>query len=152
MTTKLVIVQALAAAVSFFIVSVSLLSTWALYFEAPYLTYQNIPFPRSTTDIIQPGGTVGTEITRCNSSNQSLIYNSTKFLINEETLTVTEFPVLSVFVLPGCKTSNFSGTRLPLDIPPGIYHFYGVSTVSGGYISHAVPWYSQSFPVGKLQK
>ena len=102
MITKLTILQGLSGGSVILMLTIALGSAWAMYFESPYLNYTNIPFPALNPAFIVPGDNVSVLISRCNTSASKLMYSSTQFLINEDTLVITAFPVIPLVILPGC--------------------------------------------------
>lgn len=147
MITKLTVMQGLAGSSAILMFVLALGSVWAMYFESPYLTYTNIPFPQVAPALIVPGSNVSMLISRCGTNDKQIMYSSTQFAINEETLVIIAFPVIPLVILPGCQTDKNLVSKLPYDIPAGKYHFYGVTTITGGFINHDIPWTSQTFEV-----
>lgn len=147
MTDRLSIFIGLTGLTSFLLASLSFGSIWVFYFETPYLKYLNAPFPTVGAIAYHAGDSPELVISRCNSYTKNLIYSSTRFLLNETTLQIVELSNIPMIVLPGCQTDAFKLSQIPANTVPGTYHLYGVSTVSGKYAMHAVPWETQSFRV-----
>lgn len=148
--SKLALLQGLAGISSMLVVTLTLGSLYAIYFEDPYLAYTNMPFPQVNNELIVPGTDVYTFVSRCSASGQKLQYASTRFAISEETLEVIEFPPTPAVVMPGCRNDKHMVTRLPLNMLSGRYHFYGTTTVAGTFMTHNIEWTSQSFTVYPL--
>lgn len=147
MIDKLTLLSGLAAISSFLIATISFGSIWVFYFEEPYLKYLNLPFPQVSSIHYVQGETLKTIVSKCSTSDKSLLYSSTHFLMNDDTHHIIELPAIPLVVMPGCQTGTIDFTKLPADLLPGTYHAYGTSTISGGYTLHAVPWHTAPFEV-----
>lgn len=147
--SKTTVLIALAALTGILVSTITVGSIWVLYIEPPFISYHNLPFPHSGTITYAPGDTAHTLVVKCNSSPNHIFYSTANAMINEETQKVVAFPEIPLVATPGCQTESTADMVVPLDTPEGIYHFYGVTTVSGGYSMHNIPWETQSFMVKK---
>lgn len=137
----------LAALTGFLTGVLTLGSIWVYYFESPYITYKNEPFPHSNAVIYEPGAPISVVIVKCNSSAAYIFYSSTSTMINEATGAVVVFPRTPLVATPGCQTEVATDMLIPRDTLDGRYHFFGVTTVSGGFASHKIAWKTEPFTV-----
>jgi len=119
---------------------------WGQYFEKPYLTYKNLPFP-SFTEQAKPGELVQIRVERCSTSNKPEKYRMTRTMRNEVTREVSILPPIEVGIAPGCHRANSKLHFVPPSTPPGIYTLWGISTVGGYLRTHQIIWYSEPFEV-----
>ena len=73
----------LARTLAVLCVFILMLFIWSKYFEEPYLTFQNLPFPVLAK--AYPGRVVPLAIERCNLSHWKRTYVTTHNIINEKT-------------------------------------------------------------------
>lgn len=120
---------------------------WISIFEKPFVIYKNMPFDQGELISYKSGQLTKFVITKCNSSDHHVFYNTAVALVNENNKTIVAFPEIPLVAMPGCRTEIAEDMRIPLNTPDGIYHFYGISSVSGGYSYHDVKWQTQPFKV-----
>lgn len=147
MIDKLTILSLLAALTSGLVGVISMGSVWVLYFEVPYITYTNLPFPQATTSTYLAGQMTNVVISKCNMNTERVFYTSSSSLINDTTNEIVEFPKLPLVAAPGCQTDNAIFMRIPVNTKPGTYHFYGVTSSPGAYATHKVKWEAKPFTV-----
>lgn len=120
---------------------------YAIVFEQPYLSYPNLPM-QTVGRTFQAGDVVPIVMQRCNNSSEAKTFVSSHALMNILTHRPT-LPTLNLIeAKPGC-TSVFinTGNRLPIDTPPGVYHYAGRSEVNGILRTFDVIWSTQDFEV-----
>lgn len=130
-----------------------LLGVWIYYqhlvdADAPWLTYQNSPFP-VLESAVQMGQPVTLNVQRCSVAKNETIYNFASKLVSETDplappITLTTQPES---IEPGCLPVTSKKNVIPLNIPPGRYHVHGLSQIPTRYHIFAVPWDSQPFEV-----
>lgn len=120
---------------------------WGMFFERPYLTYQNLPFPPELQRV-KPGQVMPLTVIRCSSASTIKSYLITHEL---ERLDVATPNVLMksepTSIKPGCHQSTSLINLVPIATPPGTYRVVGVAVVDGLFHTFPVPWHSQSFEV-----
>lgn len=116
-----------------------------LFFDTPYLSYKNLPFP-TVVSSITPGEGMVTKVLRCNNSDTTKAYFTTRSLENIDKRVYWILPSAQMAIDPGCVAATNS-TALPLEVPPGTYRLFGTSEVRGILRTHYVDWYSQAFVV-----
>ena len=118
---------------------------WALFFEKPFLYYQNLPFPAPQT--VRAGEAVSLSVERCNSDTVSRAYNTTHGVRSVETGHAVLLPDVSASIEPGCQRDTSKVNVIPKDTPPGKYTVFGVAQVAGLLRHFEIPWYSEQFEV-----
>lgn len=117
-----------------------------LFFERPFLTYSNVPFP-VTQPVIHPGDVVPLEVVRCNASNVTRTYTVSHTLESVPAGRNVVLPASPVTLPPGCTTALSLANELPANVPPGQYRLFGIAEVRGVLMVHYVEWYSKTFTV-----
>lgn len=128
--------------------AVSLL-IYFLYFEEPWLSYGNIPFPILKTPV-HFGEVAPMTVVRCNSSDRPHTYTLSYSIENLDTGHFTAVPPVIVMAEPGCHAATSLANVLPEsspEVPPGHYRTVGLSEVNGTLKTFEVEWYSQPFEV-----
>ena len=120
---------------------------YALFLERPYLSYPTLPM-RVIGTTFQAGDMVPIEVQRCNSAVEEKTFLSSRALVNVVTNLPVEPKMSLIEAKPGCtdKFTNAS-VRIPIDTPPGIYHYAGRSDINGLLRTFDVNWYTQDFEV-----
>lgn len=118
---------------------------WASRFEAPFLYYQNLPFPVMAT--VHAGDVVQLQVERCNSDSITHKYRTTRKLTNAETGKDDLLPDVEVEIKPGCHRSTSKVNEIPPTTTPGTYIVGGIAEVEGRFRRHQIPWYSEPFQV-----
>lgn len=121
------------------------LVVWALYFEEPYLYYQNLPFPELGS--VRAGEPVQLSVERCNRDSVIRTYDITRSLINVKTKQVDLLPNVKVSIDPGCHRGISRINVIPASTAPGTYRVTGVAVIPGLMRTHEVPLYSEPFEV-----
>lgn len=117
------------------------------WYETPYLSYENLPFPTEKPEV-RHGEIVSIVVKRCNSSSETRSY----MLVHELRRVGSEqefiaLPSMMVAIKPGCETAISSLRRIPLDAQLGQYVITGVAVVDGTLRTHNVPFESLPFEV-----
>lgn len=120
---------------------------YLLWFQEPYLTYKNLPFP-PTLQTVKPGQVMPLTVVRCSSASTIKSYTITHELRNEDGRSpAVIMPATLVTVAPGCAQTTSLVNLVPAATPPGRYRIVGVAIVEGALRSIPVPWSSQAFEV-----
>ena len=120
---------------------------YSAYIEKPYLSYSPLPFP-ITAQHIYPGGTATATATRCNTTNSTISYKSSRLLKREHsTQAAIVLESVLITIAPGCSTVQTRVNVVPEDTPPGFYRFSGVAIIKGLMVEHEVPWNTDVFEV-----
>ena len=117
-----------------------------LYFEKPFLRYENIPFP-PVGDKVVAGNTMPLTVRRCSTSKGMEIYTTTHSLYDVKNGQYYILPAVQVAVMPGCITATSMMNIIPFNTPAGTYIVIGTAEVRGTLKNHYVDWYSQQFEV-----
>jgi hypothetical protein len=126
--------------------SAVLLIFWFLFFEKPWLTYENIPFP-PVTPVVQSGHIVPLEVERCNHSGKEQIYTITHSLQSLDNGKFIILPDTVVSMEPGCFKQLSLINRVPDEVPSGNYKVIGMAEIRGKLKNHYVSWQSTPFVV-----
>lgn len=118
---------------------------YALYFERPFLRYQNLPFPVETP--VEQGRTVPIIIERCNDSKDERVYMSARTLKNVDNGKEVQLPEATVSLKPGCQRTTSRTITIPLETPPGNYVINGEGIGQGLLKKQRVEWYTEQFQV-----
>jgi hypothetical protein len=116
------------------------------FFEAPYLTFKNIPFPPVVTEA-HPGDIIPLSIERCSSASKTKNYSTSHSLINVETNVNILLPDVRILIEPGCTSAVSLINRIPPETPPGKYIVIGTADISGTLREYHLDWRSQEFRV-----
>lgn len=124
---------------------------YMLFFQTPYLTYENLPFP-TVIEQVAPGEVMPIQIARCNSDHVLHNYTTTRAIerVDPDKHGDPDYimlPPSHVNIVPGCTTSISLLNRMPEHVPPGKYRLLGVAEVETPFRTHLVKWYSQTFQV-----
>lgn len=119
------------------------------FFEPAWLTYANNPLP-VTNSPVKVGAAPMVYFRRCNTDNQTHIYDALHSLINDDMRNQAEvgMPTIQSPAPAGCTTMTraISGT-IPEGTPPGHYHISGDAEVHMTLRTVFVHWESKSFEV-----
>ena len=114
------------------------------FFEPPYLTYENLPFP-VLTPVVHDGEPVLLMVGRCNNDDKTRIYGISHRLVGEHlTILLSAVPTS---IEPGCTTAISAVNVIPKGVPPGTYHIEGYAEVQGTLRTSSVSWRSATFQV-----
>jgi hypothetical protein len=121
---------------------------WALWFERPFLSYKNLPFPTEMA-VVRPGDVIPLRVARCNSSDTVRFYGITHELISLDRLNEPSSILRheTVALSPGCEESISRLNVIPPATQPGRYMARGIGIAQGMMRTFSVPWYSQPFEV-----
>ncbi len=118
---------------------------YALFFEGPFIRYQNLPFP--VQEPVEQGRAAAIIIERCNDSKNQRVYTASRTLKNIETGKEVSLPEATVTLKPGCERTINKSVIIPLDTPPGKYVITGDAITQGLIKKHEIPWYTEQFDV-----
>ena len=123
-------------------------SMYLLFFERPWLSYKNNPFP-PTVQNIRAGETIPMLVIRCSSSNIPRTYRFSHSLMNDSSPTALPvvLPDSVVSIEPGCHEAISAANRVPKGTAPGIYHILGLVEIQMTLGTAFVEFYSQPFEV-----
>ena len=132
------------------------ITVYGVYFEQPFLYYQNLPFP-ATLKTIAPGETEPIEVERCSRSDKPETYQTTRRLVHvpkpdEKRLPDIILESKEVDILPGCHREVSSLNMAPPSTPSGTWIAKGWALVNGLVIVHKIKWYSEPFEVVRKVK
>lgn len=118
-----------------------------LWFEPPWLTYTNVPFPARVIQV-RAGEVVPVTVARCSTATEPRAYDVTRQLERQDQpAQPVLLPLARVTADPGCVTATSRLHAVPPGTPPGIYRLTGRALIEGSLHSHVVPWHSQPFEV-----
>ena len=118
---------------------------YARYFEAPFLYYQNLPFPVETSTFA--GDIVPVSVERCSTSDQKETYVVTHMLKNLGTGETFILDDQTVEIDPGCHRDSSKINKVPAWIKPGKYQVTGTAIIEMRVGQRRVPWYTEPFIV-----
>lgn len=137
----------LLSTLAFLVLLVAVVYLYSAYIEKPVLSYAPLPFP-ITAKTIYPGGTATALANRCNTSNQTISYKSSRQLKRENSNQAAYvLESVNITIAPGCSSVQTRVNVVPEDTPPGFYRFSGVALIKGLIIEHEVPWNTDVFEV-----
>lgn len=122
------------------------LGIYFAFFQPPWLSYTNSPFP-----VLNDGGKVhrGEDIrllvARCSSSSTRRIFPIARRLVGPGNPIIVKSD--SVPIEPGCQQVESRVTAASADAPLGFYSLEGYSEAAGPLRTTIVPWRSQQFEV-----
>ena len=125
-----------------------------LFFEKPYLSYTNVPFPTLHSSAM-PGQVMPIHVARCNSDSISHVYEVTRTLervatgLNQPSDYIM-MPNIRFAVKPGCSEGDTAAHIVPILTPPGRWRLVGLAEVRGVLKTHMVEFYSTAFDVTPL--
>lgn len=125
-------------------VPLALVAIYFIFFEQPFLSYRNLPFP-VITKAVKPGEAVQMVVSRCNSESITRISRVASVLVGPDAEVI--LPVTDAPILPGCSSSVSAVNVIPPGTPPGRYMLRGYGEVIGTFRTHMVEWESQFFDV-----
>lgn len=143
--TKARTFNSLMVAMTTMTVTVLACMLWAIWFEQPFLSYTNVPFPAPPS--VRAGQTVELVVARCNRSHRARSYLTTHAVRNVSSQHTALLPPVWVDVMPGCTEAVSRINEVPANLLPGRYVMTGVALVPGIVVDHQVPWESQPFDV-----
>lgn len=141
----LTVFHSLLAAAAMLSSLVAAVVIWSLYVEAPYLRYQNLPFP--VLEKATAGEAVALMVERCSSAKKTQTYTTTHVLINIKTGLSELLPDVTVTIEPGCHRAISRINGIPQRTAPGVYQLQGTAVVDALIGHKEVPWYSEIFQV-----
>lgn len=126
---------------------------WILsqFFEPPWLTYTNQPFPVEKR-LYKPGDAVPITVSRCNTSGESRAYLITVELLSIDHPQKNSRVATAITGEPaevGCTVYVNRNNYLPLGTSPGHYRFRGQAWIEGRINGRWIEWKSQPFRVTK---
>lgn len=137
----------LLSTLAFLVLSVAVVYVYSAYIEKAVLSYAPLPFP-ITAKSIYPGGVATATATRCNTSNQTISYKSSRQLKRESSNQAAYvLESVNITIAPGCSTVQTRVNVVPEETPPGFYRFSGVAVIKGLIVEHEVPWMTDVFEV-----
>lgn len=120
---------------------------YALFLDRPYLSYPELPM-RVIGTTFHAGDVVPVEVYRCNSAIEPRTFMSSRALVNVLTQLPVEPVVSLIEAKPGCAERFINvSNRIPVNTPPGIYHYAGRSEINGLLRTFDVIWATQDFEV-----
>lgn len=122
-----------------------LIFVYGMFFEPPYIRYQNLPFPVATP--VEQGRTVPIIIERCNDSKNERVYMSARTLVNTDNGVSVQLPEATVSLKPGCDRTISRSVTVPIETPPGNYRIEGEAIAQGLVRKQRVDWYTEQFQV-----
>ena len=120
--------------------------SWGLWFEKPWLRYQNLPFPPAA-EKVKAGEAVVLSVERCSDAPVTETYRTTHGIQSAKDQKAILLPDVVVSVDPGCHRDASKINVVPKGTAPGRYVAFGVALVPGLIRTFAVPWYSEEFEV-----
>lgn len=117
-----------------------------MFFDVPFLTYENLPFP-ANLKVVEAGRPMPLTVRRCNKSRAPRTYFTTHSLEDMDRHVYWLLPSVQVYIGVGCATSTSLLNRIPSEVPSGTYRLVGIAEVRGVLRTHAVDWYSEPFKV-----
>jgi hypothetical protein len=120
----------------------------ALWFEAPWLSYENLPFPVLNEHALHVGDEIPLEVTRCNRSGESRSYLITRTFVNAQQ--PDDVVMLQSTTLPiraGCTTNTSRANKVPEGTKPGFYRIVGKAQVDSTLRTRWIDWSSMPFEV-----
>ena len=140
MTPRMRLLNILAGIFVILGVAIYSVNIYSSYFETPFLSYKNLPFP-VTPDVVSAGEQISFMVVRCNSSNDVQQLVSTRALVPEDSIMkAIIFDYIFVNVAPGCTPPTPLTATIPLGTAPGFYRVAGKSKVKGLAADHEVSW------------
>ena len=121
---------------------------WAMLFEKPFLSYENVPFPTQIAQV-KAGDAIPVTVRRCSTADGPRFYDIShelRSVANPEHNVVT-LKGERAKITPGCATGTSRINVIPPGTPPGMYYVTGLGIVEGTLRTFAVPWSSQPFEV-----
>ncbi len=136
--------------------SVGFLLIWGVYslwFEPPWLSYKNLPFPVKV-DVVRPGQKVPLRVVRCSKEKEERLYLLSHNLTNMSTGKNYILISGAVPIKPGCHDETSLANEIPLtfDGEDGTYMVSGVAEISGMIRQYTVKWHSQPFRIERAPK
>lgn len=121
-------------------VTIYAVNIYSSYFEKPFLSYKNLPFP-VTPEAVVPGQQISFVVVRCNSSHEIQQLVSTRALVSEDSIMkAVAFDYIFLNIAPGCTPPTPLTATIPLGTAPGFYRLAGKSKVKGLAADHEVSW------------
>jgi len=141
------ILNFLLATLSFLIFCILCVYLYSRFIEKATLSYTDLPFP-TLSKSVYPGDVVTAIATRCNSSNSTLTYQTSRTLKRENSLQAdVVLPSVEISAKPGCSPVSTKANVVPSDTLPGFYRFAGVAVLKGLMVDHEVGWNTDVFEV-----
>jgi hypothetical protein len=121
------------------------MGAWYGFFEPPFLTYRNLPFPVVREP--RPGEAVLLTVWRCNADDHERSYAISHVLVRESDEERTILPPGLVPIRPGCTIETSAANVIPAGTLPGRYYVEGHAEAHGTVRRHDVYWRSAAFTV-----
>ena len=134
----------LRAVFNLMLVVIGMTGIYLMYFEQPFLSYGNLPFPVLTPKV-KPGEAVSILVIRCNSDNRTRSYLLSHTLVGGQLKII--LPANSVSLDPGCRKEVSAVNVIPIGTSPGVYRVEGFAEVQGTIRASSIHWESESFEV-----
>ena len=121
---------------------------YLMFFEEPWLSYKNRPFP-ILHPTVRAGEVIPMRVIRCNSTARRRTYGFSHSLVRDDQPTVLpiQMPPAEVFIDSGCHDADSLANVIPVNTPPGRYHVIGLATIQMISGPYSVEFDSQSFEV-----
>jgi hypothetical protein len=119
---------------------------WLFFFEPPWLSYKNVPFPPRQMQV-QAGQPVALRVIRCNSDKFAHVYTVSRGLESLETGQFAVLPDTVVQIRPGCSDETSLANVIPPETAKGKYRIVGIAEIQATFRSIRVEWQSQPFEV-----
>lgn len=125
------------------------LLAYEFFWADPPMTYNNLPFPVQV-GVVRPGEIVPLTVSRCNNTEEPLVYSMSHSLVNLETrerFILSGLSAQDIFLTPGCRVATSFAHRTPPDLTDGMYEIYGTARITGRTRDHLLIWHSVPFKV-----
>lgn len=117
---------------------------YLVFFEPPWLTYTNTPFPVLNSPV-RPGDPVKMTVARCSSASVTRLYALSRTLKGNGVEII--LPAGLVSIDPGCIRVESAANVIPIGTPAGTYTLHGYGEIQGVVRTSSVAWESQQFEV-----
>lgn len=122
------------------------LTAYFMFFDEPFLTYENLPFP-AMKEQLAPGEMIPVKIRKCNNSHEMKVYVVTRVIHEIDTNLHYALPDHPAVIPPGCLTTITTVHAIPANMPNGRYRVFGTAEFRGRFRMHSVEWFSTPFLV-----
>ena len=124
--------------------------TFLVWFEPPWLTYKNSPFPVLNSPV-KLGGVVKLEVSRCSTAAVTRVYGLSRRLECGD-LMVPNNPPISLpagvtSIEPGCGIIQSTANVIPVNAPIGWCRIRGFGETQGVVKTHSIEWETKWFEV-----
>ena len=118
---------------------------YLVFFEPPWLTYTNLPFPVLNSPV-KAGSSIRLTVSRCSTASVTRIYAVSRVLVDKDGKQLL-LPAGLATIDPGCLDAVSASNVVPIDTPPGTYTLHGYGEIQGVVRTSSVRWESQPFEV-----